>query len=332
MRRREFIAGLSLAATMQRAKAQQSARADRVAMVSPSTRVDDMTSAGHRNYRVFFEELNRLGYVEGQNLLVERFSGEGRTEHYADLARDVVSTNPDLIFSVSARLSLNFKMATATIPIVAITADPIVAGLVPSIARPGGNITGISVDAGVEIGGKRLGLLREATPKLANARFLVSQTIWERPEGAAVREAAKQAGIKMEGGLLGTVVDEAEYRRVFSLMEQDRVDGLVVSDQSEHFNYRRLLVGLAAKSRIPAIYPYFEHVEIGGLMAYSFNFEDVYRRAAGQIGEILKGTKPREIPFYQPTHFDLVINLKSARALGLEMPATLLASADKVIE
>ena len=173
MQRREFITlfGGTAATWPLAARAQQPAKMKRIALVSPATKISDM-GVNNRYYRLFFEELGRLGYVEGQNLVVERYSGEGRTEHYADLARDVVNTHPDLIFCISYRLALNFKAATTTIPIAAITADPIALGLVSSLARPGGNITGVSVDAGIEVMGKRLGLLLEATSKLSNARSL----------------------------------------------------------------------------------------------------------------------------------------------------------------
>jgi len=332
MRRREFIAGLMAAPTMRAAIAQQPAKMKRVAVVHPSRKVDDLTINGPPHYKAFFEELSRLGYVERQNLSVERYSGEGRTEHYADLARDVVSTHPDLILATSGPLALSFKLATTTIPIVAITGDPIALRLVPSIAHPGGNITGVTTDGGVELYGKRLGLLVEAVPKDSNVRYLASQPHWERPSGVAAREAARRAGISMTGALLGTTFNEAAYQRVFNSMAQDRVDALLVSDEAEHFAYRIVLVELAAKSRIPTIYPFREFVEVGGLMTYAIDLADIYRRAASQITEILKGTRPGDIPFYQPTRFDLVINLKTANAIGLELPPTLLARADKVIE
>jgi putative ABC transport system substrate-binding protein len=332
MRRREFIAALMLASTMRVAVAQQPAKMKRIAMVHPSRKVDDLTIAGPPFYKAFFEELSRLGYVERQNLSVERYSGEGRTEHYADLARDVVSTHPDLILTMSGPLASSFKLATTTIPIVAITGDPIALGLVPSIAHPGGNITGVTTDGGVELYGKRLGLLVEAVPKASNVRYLASQPHWERPSGLAAREAARRAGISMTGALLGTTFNEAAYQRVFNSMAQDRVDALLVSDEAEHFAYRIVLVELAAKSRIPTLYPFREFVEVGGLMAYSIDLADVFRRVAGQITEILKGAKPAEIPFYQPIKFELAVNLKTAKALGLELPATLVVRADQVIE
>ena len=331
MRRREFI-GLIGGAAARGAGAAVASKMKRIAIVSPATKISDMSVSGYRIYRVFFEELSRLGYVEGQNLVVERYSAEGRSERAADLARDVVSTHPDLVLTAWIPLALNLKMPTTTIPIVAITADPVVAGLVPSLARPGGNITGVSTDAGLELHGKRLGLLAEAIPKMANARYLASQSTWAGPYAEAAREAARRAGISLAGALLGSPINEAEYQRVFNSMEQDRVDALLVAEEPVNFTYRWLLVELAAKSRIPAIYPFREHVELGGLMSYSANLLDIFRRAAGQTAEILKGANPGEIPFYQPTRFDLVINLKTAKALGLELPPTLVARADEVIE
>jgi putative ABC transport system substrate-binding protein len=332
VRRRDFITILGGAAAWPLAvRAQQSSRMKRIAIVSPATKIGDMSVNGYRQYRVFFEELSRLGYDEGQNLVVERYSGEGRTEHYADLARDVVNTHPDLIFCISYRLALNFKAATTTIPIAAITADPIALGLVSSLARPGGNITGVSVDAGIEVMGKRLGLLLEATSKLSNARFLVSQLNWEGVLGAAVREASGRAGISFAGEPMSSF-NEQEYQRVFNSMEHERVDGILVSDESEQFTYRRLLVELAAKTQIPTIYAYREHVELGGLMAYSIDLGDTFRRIADLVHKILKGANPGELPFFQQTKFELTINLKTAKALGLNLPPMLLGRADEVIE
>ena len=333
MQRRAFIAGLGGTAIVWplAARAQQPAKMKRIALVSPAAKIGDMGVNGHRIYRMFFEELSRLGYVEGQNLVVERYSGEGRTERYADLARDVVDTHPDLIFQQTTRLALTFKAATTTIPIVTVTADPIAAGLVSSLARPGGNITGVSVDAGVEVLAKRLQLLLEATSKLSNARYLASQLSWERSPGAAVREASRRTSISLKGETMSGF-NEQEYQRAFNSMEHARVDGILVSDESEHFTYRRLLVELATKTRIPAIYAYREHVELGGLMAYSFDLEEVFRGSARLIAEILKGANPGDTPFRQATKFQLVINVKTAKALGLEMPSTLLLHADEVIE
>ena len=334
MRRRDFITAFGTAAMWPlAARAQQPAKMKRIAFANSAGNVSRISVSGEPFYRAFFEELSRLGYVEGQNLRVERYSGEGRPERYAELARDVVNTHPDLILAVGGRLSLDFKMATTTVPIVAIIVDPIALGLVASIARPGGNITGVAVAAGLEIIGKRMGLLVEAMPKLSTVGYLASRPYWEDdPRGAVTREAAKQAGISLKAALLGNAFNEAEYQRVFRSMEQDRADALMVSDEPENSINRETIVELAAKGRIPAIYPFRDYVDVGGLMAYSIDLADISRRLANLIDKILKGANPGDIPFYQPTKFALVINLKTAKALGLEMPAMLLGRADEVIE
>ena len=333
MQRRDFITlfGGTAATWPLAARAQQPSKMKRVAFVAPASKVDQVTINGHPIYKAFFEELSRLGYVEGQNLAVERYSAEGRVERYAGLAREVVGSHPDLIFAMSGAIALPLKLAATTIPIVAITGDPIALGLVPSIAHPGGNITGVTSDAGLELYGKRLGLLAEAVPKLSHVGYLASRAHWERPTAASAREAAKRAGIPLTAGLMDAF-NEAEYRRALSTLKQDLVDAIMVSDEGEHITNRVLLVELIAKSSLPAIYPYRELVQAGGLMAYSVDLADAYRRVAGQITEILKGSRPGDIPFYQPTRFDLWINLKTAKALGLEIPAALLARADNVIE
>src|SRR3954469_15171012 len=224
MKRRDFITLLGSAVTTWplAARAQQPAKMKRIAFVNSAGEVSRITASGlaDRNYRAFFEELNRLGYFEGQNLGVERYSGEGRIEGYPALARDVVNTHPDLIIAVGGRLSLDFKMATTTIPIVTMIIDPIALGLVASIARPGGNITGVTIAGGLEIIGKRMGLLVEAIPKLSTVAYLASRPFWEDRRGAAVREAAKRAGVSLKPVLLSGF-DEAEYQGVFRSMEQD---------------------------------------------------------------------------------------------------------------
>jgi putative ABC transport system substrate-binding protein len=333
MRRRDFITALGTAAAWPLAvRAQQPAKIKRIAMIHPAEKVGNMTINGRRPFRTFFEEFSRLGYVGGQNIAVERYSGEGRPERYAELARDVVNTHPDLIFAVGARLSLDFKMATTTIPIVTVIIDPIAMGLVASIARPGGNITGVTIAGGLELIGKRIGLLVEAMPKLSTVGYLVSRPYWEDPRGEAAREAAKQAGLSLKAALLGSAFNEAEYQRVFRSMEQDRADALMVSDEAEHAPNVATIVELAAKGRLPTVYPFREFVEVGGLIAYSIDQAEIYRRLANVIDKILRGANPGDIPFYQPTKFELSVNLKTAKALGLEMPAMLLGRADEVIE
>lgn len=334
MQRRRFITlvgGATIARPLA-ALAQQTARLRRIAVVSPATKVADMNLSANRVYRAFVEELGRVGYVEGQNLIVERYSAEGRTERYESLVREVVGTSPDLIFPTGTALTQSFKKGTSTIPIIAITGDPVASGLVKSLNRPGGNITGATVDAQPALHGKRVQLLVEASPKSSKARLLASQWLWDSPAGSAIREAAQQVGIPLALARLDSDINEAAYQLAYRLMQEDQVDALIVADQPEHFSYRQLLVELAAKYRIPAVYPFREHVELGGLMSYSADIADTFRRVAHQIAEVLNGVSPMEIPFYQPTKFQLVINLKTAKAFGLTLPQTLLASADEVIE
>jgi len=337
MRRREFLGriGGAVASWPLAARAQQPAKMKRIAVVGASDPVANMTITGRRSFRAFFEELGALGYIEGRNLLVERYSAEGRPDHYAELARDVVRARPDLIVSTRALLTAEFKKATTTIPIVTTASDPIAAGLVPSLAHPGGNITGVSVDAGLQIWGKRLGLLREITPKMSNARFLTTQLDWEweiANEASAARAAARQAGITLAGATLGNTIDEAAYQRVFTSMEQERVDALLVSGASEHLTNRVVIVELAAKNQLPTIYPYKDFTEVGGLLAYSIDLGDTFRLVADLVDKILKGADPGDLPFFQPSKFELIVNLKTSKALGLEMPPTLVARADQVIE
>jgi putative tryptophan/tyrosine transport system substrate-binding protein len=333
VRRREVIGGLLVVATMGRAQAQQTGKVYRIAVVSAATPVAGISETGSLRYwRAFFEELRRLGYVEGRNLVVERYSGEGRTEHYPELAREVVRRNPDVIFSAAPDLTLEFKAATATIPNVALVGDPVAGGLASSLARPGGNFTGVSADAGTEVWGKRLELLKQTVPRVSRVGLLATRASWESLLGAAMRAAAQRLGISLIGPPLDGTIQEPEYRRVFAAMAQAGADALVVTPDTVNIVNRRLIVELAEKARLPAIYVLREFVEIGGLMAYDPDLPDAMRHIAGQIDQILGGTRPGDIPFYLGTKFALVINLRTAKALGIEMPSSLLAQADEVIE
>jgi putative ABC transport system substrate-binding protein len=334
MKRREFmtLVGGAAATWPLGARAQQT-KVYRIAIVHPSSRVADMSeTSGPPTYKALFGELRRLGYVEGINLTVERYSGEGRTEHYAELASDVVRQKADLILVSSSRMVQNFKAATWTIPIVGLMADPVAFGIVISLAHPGGNITGISVDAGLEIWGKRLEFLRETIQLASKVGFLASRAVRDGPQGAAILEAARRMGMLVIGPPLEGTIQEAEYQRVFEAMTQEHADALVVSDQPEHFTNRRLIMELAEKQRLPAIYPYRQYVEQGGLMAYAIDLVGLYRRAADYIDQILKGANPGEIPVYQEDKLELVINVKAAKAIGVTIPPALLLRADEVVE
>jgi putative tryptophan/tyrosine transport system substrate-binding protein len=263
---------------------------------------------------------------------VELFSGEGKREHFAELARDVVRLKPDAILTTGVPMAPSLKSATSSIPIVALTADPIRLGLVASLARPGANITGVSADAGIDVYGKRLGLLKEAIPGLARIGFLGTHQGWQDLEGQWIREAAQRVGVSLVGALVDEPMHEVEYRHAFASISQESVGAILVSATPDNFSNRKLIVELAGKARLPTMFASRESVEVGGLMAYAADLPELFRHAARQIDQILKGTSPGEIPFYQATKFDFVINLKTAKALGLSIPRPVLARADELLQ
>jgi putative tryptophan/tyrosine transport system substrate-binding protein len=335
MRRRSFIAGLSLATTIGSARAQQSAKQYRIAIFDPATPVAVMNEFGHPQYplwKPFFTELRRLGYVEGQNLVVERYSGEGAAEHFPEQTRKIVDSKPDLIFVDAPRNVPDVLSATKTIPIIGVLVDPVRAGLIASVARPGGNLTGISVVAGPEMVGKRLELLREIVPGMSRVGFLGLRATQEIAFGRELQDSAQKFGVVLVGPSLEAPITEAEFRRVISAMSREKADALLVGGDVEVFTNAPLVVGLVQQAQLPAIYVYSYLARIGGLMSYDVGISEFGRVAADQADKILRGTPPGEIPFYQPTKFELVINMKTAKALGLTVPTSVLVRADEVIE
>jgi putative ABC transport system substrate-binding protein len=334
MQRREFmtLVGGAAAAWPIDARAQQPDRVYRIALASPSRPVSDLNETQPLYYGAFLKELSRLGYVEGKNLVVLRFSAEGDTARYDAMVRDVVRASPEVIFTANNPLVLRFKALEHSIPVVALMGDPLAFGIVASLARPDGNITGITADAGEEIWGKRLGMLLEAVPTATRVGFLCSEPFWNGAQGAKVREAARQSSVTLVAPPLKGVYQEPEYRRVFGVLERERAQVLLVSDSVENITQRYPIVELAEKVRLPALYPFRDFVDIGGLMAYSVDVQDMFRRAADYADMIVKGKKPGDLPIYQADKFTTVVNLKTAKALGLTIPPTLLARADEVIE
>ena len=329
MRRRDFTAGLLLAALARSALAQQPGRQYRIALAHPTIPADQLTEKGGTFYQWFFVELHRSGYTEGGNLIIERYSAEGHPDRFADLAREIVNRNPDLIAVIGNEFATVFNAATRTIPILAIMIDPIRTGTVASLAHPGGNITGISLDAGFEIYGKRLQILKELLPPASKVGFLAVREERETPGGLALRDTARGLDISLIDISLPDA-DPSAIRRAFAEMPQQRLDALLVGQIL--YRYRQLIPELAEQVRLPAIYPYREFVEAGGLMAYAPDLTELARHFAQQVYEILNGANPGDIPIYQPTKFELVINLKTAKGLGLTIPQSILTRADEVIE
>ena len=332
MRRREFTAGVLLAAVPWSARAQQRATQRRIAIFHPAIPTTLLTETGGGSaWRAFFSELRRLGYVEGENLIIERYSAEGHHERYADLARHIVSSSPDLIVTGTNPVVIAFKAATNTLPIVAFMLDPLKAGLVTNLAKPGGNLTGITLDAGIEIWGKRLEILKEAVPSTAEAAFLGMRDGWEGSFGQFLRDAGGRLGISLIS-MLPQKGTRSEIERVFAEMGQHRPDAVLVSGEGDLYAHRLLIAELTQKYRLPAMCPYRDYVDAGGLMAYTVDLAELLRRMADDVHKILSGTKAGDIPIYQATKFQLLINLKTAKALNLFLSPALLARADEMIE
>jgi putative ABC transport system substrate-binding protein len=331
MRRRNLLFGLLALAAMRGARAAERKSSHRIAIVLPAAPVTGINERGGPLFKGMFNEFRRLGYVEGENLLIEKYSGEGRAEHFPDLAQGVVGRNPDVIIVGTTYLTLDFKAATTTIPIVGMFANPVESGIVPSLARPGGNITGVAVNIGDEQWGKRYQLLRQFVPHLTTVAVLDTRRYrdyWE----ASMPELSRRWAVSYVGPPLNHPVNEDEYRRVFASLPQGGVDGIVVTDEVEHIANRKVIVELAEKNRLPVIYPFQIFVEAGGLVSYGVDEVELGRNAAAMVGQILKGAKPADIPIFLPTKFALAINLKTVKALGLTVPPELLATADEVIE
>ena len=278
----------------------------------------------------FRQGLRDLGYTEGHNIAIEYRYAEGRLERLPDLAAELVRLKVDVIVSENTPASLAAKQATATIPIVMmIVGDPVGSGLVASLARPGGNVTGMSVQL-PELDAKRLQLLKEVVPKASRVAVLWNPTSpITRPQFAEVKAAVQALRVQLESL---EVRSPNDFEGAFQAATQRRAGALLVLADSLMVSQRTRVAALAAKSRLPSMSGVSEFAEAGGLMVYGPNVSDIARRAATYVDKILKGAKPADLPVEQPTKFDLVINLKTAKALGLTIPQSVLMRADQVIE
>jgi len=307
------------------AEAQQPARIHRIGILSPSS--GPFFSARDEAFR---QRLRQLGYVEGKNIVIEYRYAEGKGERLPDLAAELVQLKVDVIVTTSAGATLAAKKASGTIPIViAAAADPVGSGLVSSLARPGGNITGLSLMA-PDLDGKRLELLKEAVPKVARVAFL------REPGGTRgnlplteMEAAAKALGLKL---LSLEVRSLDDFESAFARAKRESAQALITTSGPLINTQQRRVLDLAAKNRLPAIYHYSEFVEAGGLMSYAPDNTDGWRRAADYVDKILKGAKPADLPIEQPKKFELIINLKAAKQIDLTIPPSLLARADRVIK
>jgi ABC-type uncharacterized transport system substrate-binding protein len=288
---------------------------------------------------VFRQGLRDLGYVEGQNIAIERRYSEGRAERLPDLATTLVRLKVDVIVVAACGASLNAaSQVTSTIPIVvaACSDDLVATGLISSLARPGGNITGLS-ELTPELGAKRLELLKEAAPGVRRVAILWNPAYSERFSANFRFWSSDWTEMRAAAQVLGMTLQSVEIRgpndfdTAFSAMTRERADALIAFSDPLIVLHRRRIADLAAKNRLPVMYPSREVVDAGGLMSYGPSISDMFRRAAVYVGKILKGANPADLPMEQPTKFELVINLKTAETLGLTIPQSLLIRADHVI-
>jgi putative ABC transport system substrate-binding protein len=281
-------------------------------------------------WEAFRQGLRELGYVEGQNITFAFPSAEVTPERLPHLAAELVSLKVDVIVAAGTPAVQAAKEATKTIPIVTpITTEPLETGLVASLARPGGNITGLSYMSS-DLSGKRLELLREVVPGVSRIAVLSNPSSATVPPMMRETEVAARAlGVKLQRL---EVRGPDDFERVFQAARKERAGALITLDDAFAFTQRTRIVKLATKNRLPAIYGFREFVEVGGLMSYAANLSDMYRRAATYVDKILKGTKPADLPVEQPMKFELVINLKTAEQIGLTIPPNVLVRADKVIK
>ncbi len=326
MDRRAFIGGVAGGLVIARsvANAQPAAKVYRIGWLN-------LPASAQTDYplrRVFTEELRDLGYVEGRNFVFERRYVDGRLDRLPDLAAELVRLRVDVIVAPTNPVIAAAKRATATIPIVMLTAvDPVGEGFIASLARPGGNITGVTVDANPEILAKNVGLLTEIVPKLA--RVGVLRQVETGSGFEAIEAAARKLNVALYVAEFRTP-DDIEV--AFATMVDKRVGAVILMGGGLTYMHRQQIADLALKHRLPAIHLLKEYAQAGLLMTNGPDLQDIFRRAARYVAKILRGAKPADLPVEQPSKFELVINLKTAKALGVTIPQPLLLRADEVIQ
>jgi putative ABC transport system substrate-binding protein len=303
----------------------QAAKIARLGILSPLT----ATIAAH-NLEALREGLRDLGWVEGRNLVIENRFGEGRADRLPELANELVRLKVDVIVTGAFPGALAAKNATTTIPIVMVTTgDPVASGLIGSLARPGGNVTGVTA-LGRELSVKRLSLLKETVAGVARVAVLSNPANPEDgPMVKSLEVAARSLGLQLR---VIDVRDPTEFENAFATITKERAGAIMVLTDSMFYTHSRRIVELAAKSRLPTTYGVRQYVDDGGLMFYGATLADMYYRAATYVDKILKGAKPADLPVEQPTKFDFVVNMKTAKALGIKIPNSILVQATKIIE
>ena len=325
MLRREFVRAVALLAAPLSAKAQQTGKVPRIAFLALNN-----PESARQLLAAFRQGMREHGWIDGHNIVIELRFAHGETERLPALVAELINARVDIIVATSSVTTKVAKDATPTIPIVMATSlDALGEGFVANLAHPGGNVTRMTFFAGPEVAGKQLELLKMAIPTAARIAVLTN------PNNGAVPTFIRET--QVAGRAFGLQVQTVEARSpdqldaAFASMTRERASALLVVSDSLFYGLRRRIVDLAAKSMLPSMYSQKEFVDAGGLMSYGANLPDMYRRSATHVDKILKGAKPGDIPVEQPTTFELVINVKTAKALGLTIPPSLLQRADEVI-
>jgi putative tryptophan/tyrosine transport system substrate-binding protein len=336
MQRREFITLVGGAAARPlTALAEKAFVVHHIAVVHPALPVSELNENTQDSdlWSAFFKEIRRLGYVEGQNLSIERRSAEGKPERNAEIARDLISLKPEVIFVGTGRLALTFKDQNTPVPVVmTVGVDPVSMGIVDSLSRPTGNITGFCGVGGPEFYGKYVQLLREVRPDLKKVGFVAPKSAWGATYQKIAASLSASTGISIIGPGVESPSGEAEHRLCLTTMISEGVEGLIISESTEHIKHRRFIVDFAREHQLPAIYAISLFARDGGLMSYAVDYKEMGKGAAHYVDLIIQGAKPSELPIQQPTKFELIVNLKAARAAAIDISASVLASADEVIE
>ena len=326
-RRRFLVAAGMLVCAPLAAEAQPARKAYRLGFLS-SGRAPGAAD-GNRHLTALSERLQELGYAQGTNVAIEARYAEGKLERLPALAGELVALEVDVILAAGNPAVNAARRATTGIAIVMISADPVAAGFVPSLSRPGANLTGLSVDAGLAIWGKRLQLLKQCAPATRRVGVL-SRT--GGGQGAWVPEldaAASRLGVSL---VHAATRSERDFAPAFDSLAAVQADALLTSDTPLHFQYRKRIIDFAARKRLPAVFAYAEAAVDGGLLAYGIDIRAVYRDAAAYVDRILRGARPADLPIEQPTTFELAVNLKTAKALGVTIPPSILLTAGRVID
>jgi putative ABC transport system substrate-binding protein len=327
MRRRQFITLLGGAAATWplAARAQQPAKIPRIGFLGNSTATMEANLIGPLR-----DGLRELGYEEGRNVIIEFRWADGKYDLFPALVAELLAAKVDVIITAGTPATLAIKKATSTVPLVFIAVgDPVGTGVVPNLGRPGGNITGLSSIA-PDLEGKRLELLREVVPKLSHVAFFLNPAnAFHTASMRQARVAAQSLGIKLQPM---EVNKSEQLDGAFASIVKEKPDALLILADRIFLHNRKRMMEFAIQQRLPSVNAYRELVEAGGLISYGPSYEDMHRRAAVYVDKILKGTKPADLPIEQPTKFTLLINLKTAKTLGLTVPPTLVARADELIE